>query len=326
MKAEDREQLEARIRELTGWQHIPRVRIISDTSDPMSIVRGHVLHLDNHFFVIEGNKYEPRFGIEYQPKYWVFSATELESGGKKVIKTVFHEDFHVHIGVFKVHCYRSPEKEAQVLDLIRGDKRFMQGYTVIDNAGNHVRIIENIKGATIFQYAAGIDKPHEAYFHEDLPDILRSLVVSLEAIKYLHDNGLCHGDIRNDHIIIEAGSGDFRWIDFDLVQHVSDFDVWSLGNIINYVVAKGIKSFRTVMKSAEFSDAIKESIRREDASAFYEYRIMNLKKLYPYIPERLHKILMHFCITPQGRYDTVAQLLDDYREMLIHDFGGLTTG
>ena len=210
------DQLTARIRELTGWANVNQPRIVTDTSDCMRIQRGNVVRLEGRDFVIEGNRYETRFGIGDQPKYWVFGAIDLETGEHKILKTVFHEDFHVHIGVFKVRCYRSPEKEAKVLQVVKNDRRFMQGYTVRDEKDNKVRVIDFIRGPTIFQHVYNLSKTHEQYYHEDLPGILHNLIDCMEAIQFLHDRGTCHGDIRNDHIIIESETGYYRWIDFDL--------------------------------------------------------------------------------------------------------------
>lgn len=314
------DQIIERVRELTGWEQYDRPKIVTDTSDWMRIQRGNILRIGGKDFVIEGNRYESRFGIGDQPKYWVFGAIDIQNGEKKILKMVFLEEFQVHIGIFKIRCFRSPEKEAKVLDMVKYDKRFMQGYTAMDVKGNRVRIIDLIKGDSLFQHIHGINKAHEQYFREDLPGILHKLVEAIEAIQFLHDRGTCHGDIRNDHIIIEAGTGQYRWIDFDLCQHVSDFDVWSMGNILNYAVGKGINSFQIVMKSELFSDKAKQSLSPEDASAFYEYRVMNLKKLYPYIPEFLNSILMHFAIRPHGTYGTVRELVGDLQEMLDAEF------
>jgi len=49
--------------------------------------------------------------------------------------------------------------------------------------------------------------------------------------------------------------------------------------------------------------------------------VMNLKKLYPYIPERLNDILLHFTIRPKKYYTDMAQLVRDYCQMLEDDFG-----
>jgi len=310
-----------RIRELTGWRSVRPPTIVTDTTDCMRIVRGDVMRLEGRQYVIQGNRYETRFGISDQPKYWVFGAIDLDTGERKILKTVFHEEFQVHIGVFKVRCYRSPEKEAQVLKMVEGDPRFMQGFSTVDEMGNNVRVIERIRGKPFFAHIAELDKSHEEYFHSDLPDLLWRLVDSLEAIKLLHDRGTCHGDIRNDHIFIEAETGMYRWIDFDLNQHVSDFDVWSMGNILSYAIGKGINSFQKVLLSDQFSDKVKKSLVYEDGSAFYTYRVMNLSKLYPYITKRMNDLLLHFTVKPRASYATIDELLDDYHEMLQADCG-----
>lgn len=316
----EQDKIIERVRELTGWEQYDRPKIVTDTTDWLRIQRGNILRIGGKDLVIQGNRYESRFGIGDQPKYWVFGAIDLQSGEKKILKMVFLEEFQVHIGIFKIRCFRSPEKEAKVLEMVKHDKRFMQGYTSKDEKGNRVRIIDLIRGQSLFRNIHGINKPHEQYFYEDLPSILHKLVGCIEAIQFLHDRGTCHGDIRNDHIIIEADTGLYRWIDFDLNQRVSDFDVWSMGNILNYSVGKGINSFQIVKKSDAFSDKTKQSLAPEDASAFYEYRVMNLKKLYPYIPENLNNILMHFAIRPKGTYGTVRELVGDFREVLETNF------
>jgi hypothetical protein len=310
-----------RIEELTGWIIKPnRFKIFTDTSEWMNISRGNIIRLEGKDFLVRGNMREPRFGIDDQPKYWVFSAIELATGKEKIIKTVFNEEFYAHIGIFKIRCYRSPEKESETLNIFRGDMRFMQGYSCFDEANNNVRVIDYIRGIKIFHYIPNIPKTHKEYFDEDLPVILKNLFGSIMAIKDMHSKGLCHGDIRNDHIIIETGTGNYRWIDYDLKQDVTDFDLWSLGNIIAYAVGKGLRTFDTVKKSTEFSNDIKQSLTFEDSSAFYQYRIMNLKKLYPYIPDKLSNILNHFTIRPKSYYSSLDEFISQYKEMLESEF------
>lgn len=310
-----------RIEEVTGWIIKPhRFRIVTDLSDWMNITRGNVIRLGGRDFVVRGNMREPRFGIDEQPKYWVFSAVELDTGNEKIIKTVFMEEFTAHIGIFKIRCYRSPDKESEVMNLFKGDSRFMQGYTVYDDAGNNVRIIDYIKGKKFFHYIPGIEKNHEEYFYEDLPQVLWNLYGSIEAILDIHEKGLCHGDIRNDHIIIESGTGLYRWIDFDLKQDVSDFDLWSIGNILSYAVAKGILTFDSVMKSKKFSNEIKSGLDAEDGAAFYEYRIMNHAKVYPYIPNGLSGILKNFTLKPNEYYSSISQFAMILKNVLENEF------
>lgn len=316
-----KEELAHRIEEITGWKtNLSKFKIVTDTSDWMNIYKGDIIRLDCKDFLVRGNMREPRFGIDDQPKYWVFSAIDLDNKEEKIIKTVFHEEFIAHIGILKIRCYRSPEKESEILQLVRGDNRFMQGYMCNDEKGNNIRIIDYIKGVSFFQYIPSIKKQHYQYFVEDLPQILKNLLPSIEAIQFLHDNKLCHGDIRNDHIFIESESGLYRWIDFDLKQDITDFDLWSMGNILSYTVGKGIITFSAIQKSEEYSNEIKNSLSYEDSSAFYSYRIMNLKKIFPYIPENLSKILRKFTIKPLAYYQNLKEFIDDYKNMLAKDF------
>ena len=120
----------------------------------------------------------------------MFSAIDLETGQPKIIKTVFYEDFHVRVGFFRIRCYRSPKKEARVLDLVRGDTRFMQGITLPDDKNNSVRIMDFIKGKTFLEQIQVNRKPHEQYFAEDLPQILWNLKDCIEAILFLHHRSL----------------------------------------------------------------------------------------------------------------------------------------
>jgi hypothetical protein len=137
-----------------------------------------------------------------------------------------------------------------------------------------------------------------------------------DAINLLHDNDLCHGDIRNDHILIDQETGVYRWIDFDLTQDFSDFDIWSLGNVLLFCAGMGTRTYHEVLRSADFSDATKNSLTSDDASAFYEHRIMNLKKLYPYIPAHLTNILLHFTVNTTTFYESVSQITADMGEAL----------
>ncbi|MHC4943277.1 MAG: hypothetical protein ACYTG7_09695 [Planctomycetota bacterium] len=317
---QDKDQIKERVKELTGWVRVGDTRLVSDTTEWMNIHRGDIICLKDRKFIVKGNARETRFGIKDQPKYWVFNTIDMDSGENKIVKTVFYEDFHVHIAVFKMRCYRSPKKEARVLDLVRGDSRFMQGTTLIDEKQNTVRVVDFIRGKTILEHIMEIDKPHEQYFQEDLPKILWNLKDSIEAILFLHENKTCHGDIRNDHIIVESGTGRYRWIDFDLTQDASDFDIWSIGNILGYAVGQGIRSFHGVLRKASIPAEVKESLCPDDASAFYEYRIMNLSKLFPYIPPKLSELLRHFTIRPQAFYSHISQFVNEYYDMLDSEF------
>ena len=55
-------------------------------------------------------------------------------------------------------------------------------------------------------------------------------------------------------------------------------------------------------------------LREEDVNIVFNNRVANLKKIYPYIPESLNRVLMHFSKGANWFYENTTQLLDDLRE------------
>jgi serine/threonine protein kinase len=274
----------------------------------MSIERDHIIKLSGKLYLVRCNEREGRFGLDEQPKFWVKRAIALDTGRTHILKLVFHEEFKCHIGHLSVKCRRSEEKEGRVLELVRGDERFMQGRTERDVGGNLVRVIDYIKGMDLFSYFRSLTVSHREYMEKLFPEILAKTMECLGAIQFLHEAGLCHGDIRNDHIIIEEGTGRFRWIDFDLTQDFPDFYVWSTGNILQCIVGKGSVRFTDIR---DVHPELESQLTEDDASAFFPHRIMNLRKVYPYVPEKLNDILMRFSAGAGTYYDRVDQILFD---------------
>ena len=316
----DQDGVKERVLELAGKKIYSKIEIVEDTTDYMNVYSGNILKLADRELFILGDINEPRFGMQDQPKYWVKKTLDLDSGEIKVVKLVFHEEFTANIGSIRIPCFRSPEKEASVLALTREDDRFMHGSSAFDVKGNVVRIIDWIYGDNIYNRVMNLDMDHENYFQNLFPEIPENLIECIDAIQFLHGYGLCHGDIRNDHIYIEEGSGLYRWIDFDLTQNFSDFDDWSLGNVIQFCTGMGKLTFHNVKKSNDFSDSVKASLNSDDGAAFLKYRIMNLSKVYGYVPKRLNDVLMHFSSGTTVFYDKASQIRDDLKEVLEIDF------
>jgi len=111
-----------------------RFRIHTDTTDFFRVEYGDVVVLDGNPYLIRHNAKEGRFGIEDDVKFWVKRAIDLKSGDLKILKLVFYEKFTSHIGGIAFECFRSPRKEARILDLVSGHKNFMQGYAIKDRA------------------------------------------------------------------------------------------------------------------------------------------------------------------------------------------------
>jgi len=303
--------IEERIRETSDLIPHKNLEIVTDTTEFMNIHRGQVLKLDGRHFLITGNIYESRFGMSDEPKYWVKKAVDLETGAKKIIKLVYNEVFHVHVGPLKIRCYRTQHKESQVLVLVHGHPGFMQGQALFDDMGNEVRVIEYIRGKSLLHKIFEMNSSHEEYFFTLFPHILKKLRECFAAIQLIHDNGFCHGDIRNDHIMVEATTGNYRWIDFDLSQDFSDYDIWSIGNVLQFCTGMGMRTFHEVLRSKYFPTTVKEKLDASDASAFYVHRIMNLQKLFPYIPDKLNNILLRFTVNTRSFYESVPQIVAD---------------
>ena len=297
-------------------QRVPgEVNIITDTSDFFRVDYDDVLILNDRPYLIRNYEREGRFGIDEQPKFWVRRAIDLVDGSVKIIKMVFPERFEVRVGSITFDCVRSPKKEARILDLTRGHPHFMQGFSTRDSAGNVIRIIDHINGTTIDKWISELKRGHEDYFYNTFPLILRDYIKLVKAIKFLHDHGEKHGDIRRDHIFKDRREESYRWIDFDYNywhrENMFGYDLFGLGNVLVYLVGCG--------------DVMVQDLNRHDQKAFqgltfddmniiFHNRVVNLQKVYPYIPDRLNLILLHFSAGAEIFYDDTEQFLNDLYE------------
>jgi hypothetical protein len=299
--------------------------IFTDTSDFTRIDYGDIIHVDNRYFLVVGYTKEGRFGIEEQPKQWVPKVYDLESGERKILKLVFHETFNLTLGPLTVTCYRRPEKEGQVLDLVHGNTMFMQGYSALDAAGNLVRILDIISGTRLDNAIGRIDCSQDDYLAVHVEGILRRFLKAVEAIMLLHRHGFKHGDIRRDHILIDREDGNYRWIDFDydfyLPERPFALDLIGLGNILLYIL--GRKNWRPVdvLQNPEMGEKIFATLERNDLSLLSQDRVFNLKKLYPLVPQCFNDILLHFSTGTSVMYDTVTEFHDDLAASIDQVYG-----
>ncbi|OKY76125.1 MAG: hypothetical protein BM485_02425 [Desulfobulbaceae bacterium DB1] len=295
-------------------------KVYGDTSNFSSIDYGDIIVADNRYFLVTGHTVEGRFGVDDQPKQWVPKVSDLESGVSYILKLVFHEVFSVTVGHFTIPCYRSPEKEARILELTHGQERFMQGYAVEDEAGNLVRILDIISGRRLDKHIYRDDCGHRDYFESILPGVLREYVACARAIQQLHEAGFRHGDIRRDHILVEYETGMFRWIDFDYEFYLPErpfaLDLLELGNMLMFLVARGNYHPREIVDEPSLGEKVLATIEPEDYSLLSKNRVVNLRKLYPYIPPEMNNIFMHFSQGASVWYDTVEELVDDVEKVV----------
>lgn len=314
---QDAPQLKARAEELLG-RKLDRVRLICDTSQFMDLMLGDVIEMQGRRFLIKGVTYEGRFGLDEEPKHWVKRAVDWETGEPRIVKLVFYEEFDLPVGKLKVRCYRSPAKEAQVLELVKGNPYFMQGESLRDAKGNLVRVLEVIKGGPFERGLEELAGDHETYCRLHLRGVLQKLLPAIEGIGFLHGHGQRHGDIRRDHLFQCADNGLMRWIDFDynfdFNENPYGLDLFGLGNVLCYAVGKGIPTLPELQRERP---EVLDRLDTGDLSLIIPNRVFNLKKVYPHIPEELNRVLMHFAASSSVFYERVEELLADLGPAMV---------
>ncbi|MDD2463371.1 MAG: serine/threonine-protein kinase [Desulfobulbus sp.] len=296
-------------------------RVYTDTTDFTSIDYGDVISVEGRHFLITSYTKEGRFGVDEQIKPWVPKVVDLDSMEHYILKLEFQETFAIRLGQFAVTCYRSPQKEARVLELVRGRAHFMQGRTLVDTVGNLVRVLEPVSGNRLDK-VIHTDSSHEQYFTHELPDILSQFIGCLQGIAFLHEHGFRHGDIRRDHVFVDRNTGLYYWIDFDYDFYLPEkpfaLDLYELGNILIYLVGRGDYHLREILADPSFGSPVAESLNAGDFSLLSKHRVVNLHKLFPYIPDTLNNILLHFSSGADIFYESVEEIQNDLEIALKH--------
>ncbi len=303
--------LKARAEELLG-RRLESVRVVTDTTQFMDLNMGDVLELEDRLFLLRGITYEGRFGLDEEPKHWVRTGYDLRTGEPKIIKLVFYEQFDLPIGKLKVRCFRSPAKEARVLELVRGHPNFMQGRAYRDAAGNQVRVVDRVRGGPFERGLVKLGRDVAEYHQKHLRAQLLRLMPAVEAIGMLHRQGQRHGDVRRDHLFEQRGDSTLVWIDydynFDLAESPFGLDLFGLGNVICFVAGRGIPTLHDLARERP-QDL--DRLDSGDVSPVIPNRVFNLKKLYPYLPGSLNRVLMHFSASSPVFYERVEELTED---------------
>lgn len=308
-----RPELEEIIAAKLGRDRVPRrFKIHRDTSDFFRVDYDDVVILGDRPYLVKNCEKEGRFGLDDEPKYWVKRAIDLTDGETKIIKLVFHEEIDAKVGEIVFKCVRSPGKEAAILDMVAGHKNFMQGTSIRDTAGNIVRILDYIRGKRFDELISKHYENHEEFFYQHLPGYLVSYGEMVRAIQFIHDKGQKHGDIRRDHILFDRETGDYRWIDFDYDYYheanMFGYDLFGLGNILIYLVGGGDVTAQQL--KAKDSAALGR-LYLEDMNVIFNNRVANLQKIYPYVPDELNYVLLHFSNGANLYYENTGQLLED---------------
>lgn len=289
-------------------------RKITDISDFFKIDGGDEIEVGGRLYQVTGHEKERRFGIE-DPKFWVKRAVDLENGHRKIIKFAFFETFYISMGGVPIRCYRNPDKEGEILDFMRGHPLFMQGEVFRDQHNKNIRVLDIVRGTNLYVKLDSLVMDHRRYFETVMPELLRGLVPTFTAIRELHIRGYRHGDIRSDHVIIEHNSGNMVWIDFDYDYDAPEnpfgLDLFGLGNILLYVLGKGIHDLYMIASGEGRYAGVMDRVDAGDFSILDKSRLVNLKKLFPYIPEQFNDILLHFSKGSDVFYESIDEFLED---------------
>ncbi|MFZ7112349.1 MAG: protein kinase [Desulfatiglandales bacterium] len=298
-------------------------RLYQDTSEIFSIDHGDIIQIQDKRYLVTGHERERRFGMD-DPKFWVKRAIDLDNGDKKILKLTFLESFDTRFGKTSIKCFRNPLKEAMILDAVKDHPHFMHGMSFRDAKDNIIRVLDIVRGPNFFLYIDSQQMGHRTYFDEVLPGILKRLIKAFDAIRYLHHMGFKHGDIRNDHIIVEQDTGNYVWIDFDYdyeaLENPYSLDIFGLGNILINAVGKGFHNIQMILADPIIYGDLKDRLERDDFSIIHKRRFINLRKLYPYIPKTLNDILMHFSIGANVYYEYVEEMIEDLNRCLYTAF------
>lgn len=297
-----------------GKQVKPDLDVHYDTSAFMDLETGDVMVLEDRPYLISRNEKEAGYGMDNDPKFWVKRTLDLESGETKIVKLVFFEEFIQKIGGFDVRFFRSPEKEAEILEAVSHHPNFMHGSWTRDSAGNNVRIIDFIRGPSLLKMVSGFDCSYETYFWQKLPSLLTGFIDCLAALSYLHDHDLVHGDVHWNHIMWDRETSLFRWIDFDYAYNFPEnpfgADIVGVGNILANLIGQGPIYYHDIRHNKKFADRV-DVLVPEDFSILQGNRLMNLKKIFPHIPESLNNILLHFSGYSDVFYESVDEISAD---------------
>ena len=88
------------------------------------------------------------------------------------------------------------------------------------------------------------------------------------------------------------------------------------GNILLYAIGKGFHNLHVIDKDSFIYGDLIDRLKPEDCSILHKWRLMNLRKLYPYIPIAINDILLHFSKGAELFYESVDEVLEDLNSSL----------
>ena len=179
------------------------------------------------------------------------------------------------------------------MELTRKDERFMQGFSVLDQSGNIIRILDFIHGKTLADTIFNIDVSHEEYYTKYFPVFLNEYIELVKGILFLHEHNEKHGDIRRDHIIWRKDEGKGVWIDFDFnyihKENIYGYDLFGLGNILIFIIGGGDV---TVQKLYDSNSPILNQLTIDDMNIIFKNRVVNLVEIVNFDTQQCQSLVI----------------------------------
>jgi hypothetical protein len=91
-------------------------------------------------------------------------------------------------------------------------------------------------------------------------------------------------------------------------ENIYGYDLFGLGNILIFLAGKGDVLLQDLR---DRNHPALTSLCEEDLNIVFNHRVADLRKVYPYLPEALNKILLHFSKGANYFYENTGQLIED---------------
>jgi hypothetical protein len=95
------------------------------------------------------------------------------------------------------------------------------------------------------------------------------------------------------------------------MENPFSLDVFGLGNLLMYAIGKGFHELYSIRNDPYIYKDLIDHLTSDDFSLLHKSRLVNLRKLYPYIPTMLNNVLMHFSGGAHVFYDSVEEITED---------------
>ena len=94
-------------------------------------------------------------------------------------------------------------------------------------------------------------------------------------------------------------------------ESLFSFDLQGLGNVLIFLAGRGDVLLPELRLE---QPAVHGRLTGDDLSISFANRVANLQKVFPYIPDSLNRVLLHFSEGASIFYDAADQLLEDLAE------------